>query len=171
MILAHVRRMRGSRHGIAAVEFALLTPVFLLLCVSMLDIVFAFSLKMRIANATTAAAAYALANGRSLTASTLSGFQTDLSSIVTGSISTTPTVTVLYNNSSSSANIGNFYCLSGYPATWTLAASASTSCGSNVLAGQFITITVTATYSPLFLNDSLMTGLTSITDTAIVRVQ
>ncbi|WP_019904580.1 TadE/TadG family type IV pilus assembly protein [Methylobacterium sp. 77] len=170
---ASFARLSRARDGLAAVEFALIMPVFLLITVAIVDIGHAFYMKLRIVNATTAAALYAQMNGQSLTSSTLGAFLSRVQAVAVASadLPEPPVVTVLFNNASDAANLNGFYCLSGFPAVWTGTGSASGTCGGSVSSGKFVTITISASTSTLLVSDTILGPTFATSDLAIVRVQ
>lgn len=171
-IVRRLRRLflRGDT-GIAAVEFALLAPVFVGLAALGLDLGHAYQVKLQIISATSAAAQYAFLNGQSVTSSTAATFLSNVASVVTATAAVTPapTVTVRFNNATDGSNAANYYCTgSTSPPNWTSTGTSSSSCGGSVMSGKYVTISVTASTTSLFFP-----GSPSITasDQTIVRVQ
>lgn len=168
--------VRTNDEGVAAVELALLAPIFLLFLALLLDLGLAFSNKLRLVSATAAAAQFAFSNGQSLTASTVPAFLANVNSVATSAANITPapTVTVKYNNVTDGSNFTNYYCISGTSSTtaiWTSTSTSSSSCGGNVMSGKFVTIILSATTTPLFYSNSLIGTMITEQDAAIVRVQ
>lgn len=167
------RRFAAQSEGVAALEFALIAPVFLLLMIAALDFGHAFYRKIRLINATTAAAHYALRQGPGVTRAQVSAFQAKVASIVVdaASLPVAPVVTVLFNNAADSGNLETFYCLSGYPAVWAAMGAAPGACGGNVSSGRFVTISVNAEAASFFLPNAVFGTAFDTRDDVIVRIQ
>jgi Flp pilus assembly protein TadG len=145
---------RSLNAGVAAVEFALLSPFLVLLMVGIGDFSFAYRGQTELASALAAGARYAFTQGQTESGSTLT---TDVTNFVT-KISAVPlsSVTTSYNNNDPT----NCYCVSGSPATFTAAA-----CGSNcstaaggATAGQYVSISGSFSYTALFPLDQVFFG-------------
>lgn len=168
-----------SNRGVVMVEFAVAAPVFILAMCLIVDFGYILNSKIKLVNAVTAAAEYAMAKDSSFTSSTFSDFYKNIKSIATSTValpsSQTPTVTVSYNNAAdgSSANYANYYCLTGYPPTWTPMGTSSVSCGgsSPIMAGKFVTITMSTSVPSFFGSDKIFGKTFALTDTATVRVK
>jgi len=170
------RRSRLGKDGIAAVEFALLAPVFILFLALLLDLGLAYNTKLKVVSATAAAAQFAFLNGQSMTASGAPAFLTNVSSVATAAADLTvaPTVTVTFNNASDGSNASNYYCVSGSSPTsvaWTSTGTTSSTCGGSVMSGKFVSIVVSATTSTLLYSSSTIGSIITEQDAAIVRVE
>jgi Flp pilus assembly protein TadG len=144
----------SGRRGIAAVEFALVVPVLLLLVVAGADIGFRIWARGALVSAVEQGAMYAFLTGPSVTASAVAGFVENAAGIA--GVSATVT-----GPSSGCAVAG----------TTTLAAAGSTgTCADGTKPGTFLTISASA--SAFSLNTSLWSepGV-SVTDQAMVRLQ
>jgi Flp pilus assembly protein TadG len=165
-------RLGRDNTGAAALEFAILAPVFAVIMIGIVDFSFAFYSKLQLASAVSTGAQYAYINGQSLTSSTVATFLTNVQNVVkSASALSLPTPTVMYNNSTTNANANNCYCISVSPQTWTATTCGNACSGTNSqTAGKFVSITGTYTYTPIFATDQfLKTG--AMTESAIVRVQ
>ena len=166
-------RLLAGRDAVAVVEFAAMAPIFLLFTALIVDIGYAYNTQLRVIAATGAAAQYAFANGKSVNASTLATFLANVrtAALAQSGLTPTPTITVKFNNAADASNLGNFYCLSGYPASWTSTGSSSAACADNTMSGKFVTIKVEGT-SPVVLSPfGLDSSPIATADQAIVRVQ
>jgi Flp pilus assembly protein TadG len=150
---AHAFRIFAAQEnaGVAAVEFALYSLVFLMVLAATVNIGLMLFTASQLDAAITAGAEYAV-NNAAMVASSPSTLNTNVSNIVDNAISTGwATSTVNVNNSSDSTHC---YCPTGTPGSWTWG-SASSSCdtacpsGTGVY-GQFVTITASRSLSPLF---------------------
>ncbi|MDR3539023.1 MAG: TadE/TadG family type IV pilus assembly protein [Acetobacteraceae bacterium] len=163
-----------QRAGTAAVEFALLAPLFILAFAGMIDLGNAIYTQIRLEAAVAAGANFAMlptsiANVTQAHAATLAN---NIAAMVTSTIATDaahqpgatvavnngPTVTVPIGSAAqtaggSSTNVAtSFYCPTGSPPNWTWGASvnASTACAGGGVSGQFITITASYTFTAFF---------------------
>ncbi|SFU49409.1 TadE-like protein [Methylobacterium sp. 174MFSha1.1] len=168
-----LRRLLLDRRGVAAVEFALLTPILLALLLSLFDACLAFRQMLRVVNANAAAANYAISAGAGLGKAGLAAFAADVAAIVRGSADgfSTAEVTVLINNAADGSSIETFYCVSGSPPRWTATGSSSTACGDSATSGKFVTITVSLPYQPLIRTSGAFTRFAAIADTVTARIQ
>jgi len=161
---------QGARAN-ASLEFALVLTMMLPMITGMLDLGLAFNEKMQLTNTVTAAAEYAVMQGESITsAAALSTFTSNVNAVIAGASPIAITSkTVTFNKTN---DYTNYYCLSGTSpatATYTLSSSGA-SCGNNVLAGQYVTITVTAQFDPLVYTSSALAQFSQLSDSVIVRV-
>lgn len=165
-------RFASARDGIAAVEFALLAPVLLLLMMASLGFGYAFFLKLRVIDATSAAAIYAFQNGSTLDAGNLAAFLAKVNAVVVdvSGLTPAPVVSVLVNNAPDAGALDGFYCASGKPAAWSSTGTTVRSCGGNVLSAKFITITVSASQASLFQLDDILPATLLTRDVAVVRL-
>jgi len=164
----------SAEGGVAAIEFAVLAPVLLLLVGLLIDFGHGFNTQLRLATALHAGAQYAISNGAAVTAQSAPAFLDNVRTVVTGaaSFSSVPTVTAKFNNAAGGGNAGNYYCVRGSGGTsWVSTGKASGSCGGNLSSGKFVTITATAPVSYFFLPSSIAKRIALLSDTVIVRVQ
>lgn len=162
--------MRRGTSGSAALEFAIIAPVFAVTLIAIVDFAFAFYSKLELSSAVSAGAQYAYLNGQALTSSTAAAFITNVQTVVKGaSALTLPAPTVLYNNVASGANAGNCYCIST-SGTWTTG-TCGTACSTNgPTAGKYVSISANYSYAPIFPTDKYISSGT-ITESALIRVQ
>ena len=156
--------------GAAALEFAILAPVFAVTLIAIVDFAFAFYSKLQLASAVAAGAQYAYVNGQSLTSSTASAFITNVQTVVGGaSALTISSPTVYYNNVASGANANNCYCISN-TGTWTTGTCGAACSVNGPTAGKYVSISANYTYTPIFPTDRYISSGT-ITEAALIRVQ
>jgi len=188
MILALLR----TRRCVAALEFALLSPVFVLVFAAVVDLGNALYTWSKLEQALALGANYALINTASVTASDQTN-QTLANSIATMVATSNPghgaDATVVVNNgttatvtgtasgagspsdSGTASNAQSYYCLTGSPANWawgTGYANNTTACTDGSQPGQFVTIAVSYTFTPFFLAYHFITNNT-MTDGAVVQ--
>ncbi len=182
------RALDRDDRGIAAVEFALLTPVFCLLLAGVVDLGGALYTKFKLDSAVTAGANYAQINASNVSSSNGAALATNIATIVeTSQGSAWADDGVVVNNGPTAAttsgaqttggaasNADACYCPSGAVAAFNW--GSSTTCGApcpgsaSGYAGKFVTITATKTYTPIFSSYGLVQNNT-ITATAVVQVQ
>jgi uncharacterized protein (UPF0333 family) len=171
-ISGHFRWLVRSRSGSAAVEFAVVFPVMLLIFAATVDMGFAYYQKSRIGSAISAAAYYAVKNGSSLSSTTADTMRTTLETIIRSTLGTSTdiTVSILINNSTTASAASNYYCVTGYPPTYTSTGTSQTTCSGSLTSGKFVTITVTQQIKPLILAPGLITTLYGLNRSIIARV-
>jgi Flp pilus assembly protein TadG len=163
------RRLIGcDKSGAGALELGLVAPFLTALCVGIADFGFAYEKQLQLSGVVDAGAQYAFTEGQTETGTALdndvSGF---LSAITPLPLSA---VTIVFNNND--ANASDYYCLNGNPATYTGPYSRGTSCadGSGSTAGQYVSVSASFTYTPLFPADKLFFSK-PFTQTVYVRLQ
>jgi Flp pilus assembly protein TadG len=190
-LLRFRRRARGfaaDQGGIAAVEFALLTPVFCLLLAGVIDLGGALYTKFKLDSAVTAGANYAQINASSVNSTGGQTLASNIAAIVETSqgsgwaddgvvVNNGPSTSVASGTPTTggtAANADACYCPTG--AVGSFAWGSSTTCGAACpgtntgYAGKFVTITATKTYTPIFSSYGIISNDT-ITATAAVQVQ
>lgn len=144
----------NGRRGIAAVEFALVTPVLLVLLVAGADIGFRIWARGALVDAVAQGAMYAFLTGPTVTASAVSSFVEQAAGI--------PGVSASASGPSSGCAV---------PGSTTLAAANSSgACADGTKPGIFLTITASATAFSLDTGIWTEPGL-SVSDQAMVRLQ
>jgi Flp pilus assembly protein TadG len=162
----------ADRSGLAGIEFALLVPILSLFLIVAVDFGLAFKVKLELLSAIAAGAQYAQTNGSSLSSSNFTAFTAALTTVVqeVAGSSTNITVTTMINNSADGSNAGSYYCVSGSPVTWTKAASSTTTCGTNLTAGRYVTITLAGSSETIFQNNPLVDATFNLSESIIVRI-
>jgi Flp pilus assembly protein TadG len=147
----------GGTRGVAAVEFALVLPMALVLLGGVIDTGLLLWAKSRLAGAVSAASHYAVLAGTAVSTTNVAGILTG-SSGLTG-VTATPVPVLTWN------------CPSGTPATFPLATGGSNStCPNGDLAASFLTLSAHYTYKPLIPGYSHI-ATTALTETALVRLK
>jgi Flp pilus assembly protein TadG len=145
---------RGTQSGVAAVEFALCAPLMLMMLAGISDLGLAMRSKMLLVIGVDNATTYAILTQGSATSATLKAIVQDASSLT---------------GVSANASAVTYDCASGTPATL-VAATSTTTCASGAVAGQYVTITGSYTYTPLMPGYSFVAN-TTLSDTATVQVK
>ena len=178
---------RHERRGIASIEFAIYSIVFLSILAGTVDVGNLIFSEFQIDSSIAAGAQYAVINAslvESTDAATLAG---SISAIVNNGHTSSGgwTNTVVVNNgptvvttsgtpssSGSAANADNYYCPTGTPGSWTWGAAKTSgaSCGGSVFSGKFVTISSSRTVAPFFPAWAFVTSGT-ISRYAMVQVQ
>jgi Flp pilus assembly protein TadG len=177
-----------DRRGIAAVEFALMTPIFTLLLAGIIDLGGALYTKFKLDAAVTAGANYAQVNAGNVNATSGQTLASNVATIVETSqgsgwaddgvvVNNGPSANVSSGTASTGGTASNAdlcYCPSGTPGSfaWGNSTTCGTACtGTNTgYAGKFVTIVATRQYTPIFSSYGLVQNNT-ITASAAVQVQ
>ena len=160
--------------GVAAVEFALLMPVFVLVLAGVVDLGGLVSTRFSLDTAVAAASNYVLVNNSQVGSAAGATLASNVATIVTtGDTATTANGTVVVNNgptvtvsggtpasSGTAANADLCYCPTGTPTnlTWGSSVTCGNACPSGGLAGKFVLITANYSYSPVFGNYNFIGG-------------
>lgn len=168
-----MRAILAADRGLAVVEFALLSPLMILVLLLAVDFGVAFNMQLRLLSAVAAGAQYIQNNGTALTASGFSRFADSVETVVKQSadLVVTPTVSVAVNNTADGSAAGGYYCVDGSPPTFTQMASAGSSCGNDVTAGKYVTLKVALSLSTVFPTDPVVGTVFPLHETIIVRVK
>ncbi len=176
--LAHPRASRG----IAALEFGLLTPLFMMLLAAVVDFANAYTAKSLLDATVASTANYVLLNTGALDATTLG---TNAAKLVGNSnsndhwfngtvvVNNGVTVTVTSGATSATGNANtSCYCPTGATTalTWGAAVTCGSTCAGGSLAGTFVQITATYVYVPIFAGYTFLPNGT-MTSSTIVQTQ
>jgi Flp pilus assembly protein TadG len=180
------RDLLGDRRGVAAVEFALLTPVFGLLLAGVVDLGGALYTKFKLDAAVTAGANFAQINAANVSSTNGQTLAANIATIVETSqgsgwaddsivVNNGPTASVAGGAAGSGGTASNAdvcYCPTGTPGSfaWGSSTTCGAACPNGGYAGKFVTITATHQYTPIFSSYGLVQNDT-ITASAAVQVQ
>jgi len=185
LTIATLRRRRSKRHnaGVAAVEFGLLAPTFVMVFAGTVTVGDAVAVQTQLDGAVAAGINYAIVNE---TQASSTGGQT-LANAIANLVSTSAggnaaNVTVVVNNgptatitsgtlatSGTAANADQYYCLTGSPSSWgwgTGVASGGGACSGSGTYGKFVTITASYTFTAFFSSYTFGLGSTISVGTA-----
>jgi Flp pilus assembly protein TadG len=183
-----LRAFVGDRRGVAAVEFALVTPIFCLLLAGIVDLGGALYTKFKLDAAVTAGTNFAQVNAGNVSSANGQTLANNIATIVETSqgaswaddgvvVNDGPAATVSGGTSSTSGTASNAdlcYCPTGTPGsfTWGSAVTCGSACpGLNTgYAGKFVTITASHGYTPIFSSYGIVQNDT-ISASAAVQVQ
>lgn len=162
------RFLRHETAGVSAVEFALVTPIFLLILAGTVDIGGSLKAKFELSSAVAAGSNYALLNGSSVSSSGGASLARNITAVAaSGFTSANGTIQVVINNGTSIAydastsaaaqsgtasNADLCYCPTANAGslTWGSSATCGSVCAGGGTAGKFVTISASKPYSPLF---------------------
>ncbi len=180
------RALRADRRGVAAVEFALIAPIFCVMLVAAVDFGGVLHTKFELDSAISAGANYALVNAAQVSSTNGASLGNVVATIVETSqgsgwandsivVNNGPSTTVNSGASTASgtaSNADSCYCpsLSSSTVTWGAAATCGASCPAGGVAGKFVQISASHTYQPMFSSYGLVQN-SSITSSAFVQVQ
>ncbi len=174
------------RDGTAAVELALVAPVMLTLLAGIIDFARVYDQEIELSSAVAAAANYALINAANINSGNAATLAASLSGIVANSNGAAwAGATVTVNNGATSAvsngtttssgtasNANSCWCPTGGSAAWGwgTAATCGSACAGGTLAGKFVTITGTRSFTTIFGGYGLI-GNTTLHQSSIVQAQ
>ena len=176
-----------AQSGIAAIEFAFLVPVLLVLLMGGVDMGQMLYAYYRLDQAVAAGAQYAQLNASKVSSANGAALASSIANVVANANGTSwandtivvnngPSVTITNgtaSNGGTAANADNCYCPSGSPPSWTWGSSVtcSSSCsGGSGIGGKYVTITSSVAYHPILKIYSFITDST-ITQNAAVQAQ
>jgi Flp pilus assembly protein TadG len=185
--VARTLRLGEDSAGVAAVEFALILPVFGVLLAGVVDLGNVLYTRFRLDSAVSAAADYVEVNAASVSSTggaTLAGNAATIVQSSQGSswanasvtINNGPVATINNGNTTAggtAANADSCYCptYSGGTTSWGGAVACGSACPSgSMTAGKFVTITASRTYTPLFSTYGIVQNGT-ISSSATVETQ
>jgi len=178
--------LRTGRNGTAAVELALIAPMMLILLAGIIDFARVYDQEIELSSAVAAAAEYALINAANINSSNATALAATLSGIVANSngaawagaavtVNDGATSTVANGATTSSgtaANANNCWCPTGNSAAWGWGAAVTcgSTCAGGTLAGKFVTITGTRSFTAIFGNYGLI-GNKTLHQSTMVQAQ
>ncbi|BGE87691.1 MULTISPECIES: TadE/TadG family type IV pilus assembly protein [Methylosinus] len=175
------RRFARCVAGASALEFALIAPVVVLILTGMIDYGLAVYTRFSMNERLSAAANYAMLSAASVGSSSGATLAATLVAIIPSQFD----VTVVVNNGPAAQRVGGVstpsgtasnadlcYCptLSGSTVAWGSATTCASTCSSGVLAGKFVTIACSRSYTPLLMGYGLVSSGV-VSDLAVVQVQ
>jgi Flp pilus assembly protein TadG len=159
-----------SRRGVAALEFGLLAPTFVMVFAGVADLGNALYTWSKLEQALALGANYALMNKALVNSTNGQTLADNIATIVaTSNPGTGANSTVIINNgpqavvtaggtpanSGTAANADKYYCLTGAPTNWTWGTAytdSTTACTDGSQSGQFVTITASYNFTPFFIS-------------------
>lgn len=167
-------RLLKDASGVAAVEFAIFAPLFLILIVGLVDLGFAYHAKLKVNAAISAASYYAFQKGQAVTTATAATYLATVEGVASSSLaglSNDLSVQAVLNDDPTGSAASTTFCVSGYPPVFTTAGATSVSCGGNLTSGKFVKISVSGHIEPIFLSANLFKGYLAVADSALLRIR
>lgn len=171
---ARMRRVAGANGGIAAVEFAIIVPVFAILLMGVIDLGQMLYTYYRLDQAVAAGSQYAALNGGNVNSTGGPALASSIATIVENAngsgwandsivVNNGPSETVTNGAATSggtASNADSCYCPTGSGATWSWgsAMNCGAACPSSGEAGKFVTITASYNFVPLIRIYSFITS-------------
>ena len=144
-----LQSLRRDRRGVTAVEFAIIVPVMIGMCISIVDFGLGLYTQVQVADAAQSGAAYAMQKGYNAAGMT---YAAQTSTRLTGLTVATST-----------------FC--GCPSdSGVTTTSCTASCGDGLTAGTFAQVSVSKAYSTLLSYPGIPTTL-NLSETAVARTQ
>jgi Flp pilus assembly protein TadG len=176
-----------QRSAVAALEFALIAPTFIMAFAGVVDVGTALLVRMRLEATIAAGENYALlaANISKIGTSNEATLASNIATIVTGSTGATADATVVVNNGKNvtvvagtatpggtASTPSQCYCPTGAPSGWTWgsAVTCGSACTGGGTAGKFVAITASFNYTPFFASYGFVSN-GAITAGALVQAQ
>ncbi|MGH6986539.1 MAG: TadE/TadG family type IV pilus assembly protein [Caulobacteraceae bacterium] len=177
-----IGRFGRSRGGVAAVEFALMAPIFGLIFAGMSDLGGVLYTQFRLNAAVSAGANYAIVNAANVDSANGGSLASTIALVVENNagsnwaddsivINDGPTETITGGTASAggtASNADSCYCPtgSGSAITWGSTQTCGAACAGGGIAGKFVTISVSRTYQPLFSSYGIVqNGAVSVSTT------
>lgn len=180
------RSFLRANSGVAAIEFALIVPVFLTIFVGMIDLGEILYTDYQLDSAVAAGAEYAAVNATEVNSTSGATLASNIATVVENANGTAwanngvvvnngPSVTVQGGSVSpggTASNADQCYCPTGTPPGWSWgsAATCGSTCPNGGVAGKFVTVTATVSYTPLLSTYGLVQNGT-LTQSAVVETQ
>ncbi|OBQ58512.1 TadE/TadG family type IV pilus assembly protein [Mesorhizobium erdmanii] len=179
--------LRHQKAGVSAVEFALVSPVLLLILAGTADIGGSLKAKFELSSAVSAGSNYALLNGDKVNSSGGSALASNIATVVTSGLgSNGGNIQVTINNGASlsynattstatqsgtAANADLCYCPGSSGAVaWSTPVTCGSICSAGGIAGKFVTIIASKPYTPIFGGFGIVSN-GNITVQAVVQPQ
>jgi Flp pilus assembly protein TadG len=168
LTIGALRRRLIARHnaGVAAMEFGLLAPLFVMIFAGTVNVGDAVVVQTQLDGAVAAGMNYALVHASSVGSANGATLASSIATLVSTSAGGTaanttvvvnngPTVTITSGTSASSGTASNAdlcYCPTGSPSSWTwgTAVTCGNSCTGGGTAGKFVTVTASYAFTPFF---------------------
>ncbi len=178
----------GDRSGVAAVEFALISPTIILVLVGLIDLGGILYTRFQLDASLSAGANYAMVNAASVNSTSGASLANTLAGLVSSgqssnwaassvTINSGPTAgstggTVTTGGTASSAD--SCYCPTGAATSsvsWGGAQTCGTTCTGGGYAGKFVLLSASRSYTPIFSGYGLVSQTGTITTSSLVQVQ
>jgi Flp pilus assembly protein TadG len=174
--------LKRCRSGVSTVEFAMLSPVFILILAATVDFGLVLHKRLQLNSAVSAATNYTLLQGSELDSTNAQELANKTAAVLVGSGSGTWNTTVLVNNAvkltvkdgtatstSGGGSADLCYCpeRTGAAITWGAAVTCGDVCPSGGIAGKFVHITLASTHEPIFSGFGLVDSGAVVVETML----
>ncbi|HEY5072038.1 MAG TPA: TadE/TadG family type IV pilus assembly protein [Caulobacteraceae bacterium] len=168
--------------GIAAVEFAILAPIFGLIFAGVADFGNVLFTQFRLSAAVSAGANYAMVNQANVSSTGGAALASNIAQVVESNagsnwaddgivVNNGPSKTITGGTGSTggtASNADSCYCPTLAPSfTWGSSATCASPCSGGGIAGKFVTITASHSYTPLFSSYGIVSNGTITVTTAV----
>ncbi len=190
-VLQRSRRLGAGflrdRSGVAAVEFALISPTVILILVGLIDLGGLLYTRFQLNASLSAAANYAMVNQASVSSTTGASLASTLAGLISsGQASNWADSAVTVNNGptagssggtvttgGTASNADRCYCPTGTSAsvTWGGSQTCGTTCPGGGYAGKFVLLSASRAYSPIFIGYGMLSQSGTMTVSSLVQVQ
>ena len=176
-----------DRRGVAAVEFALISPTIILILVGLIDLGGMLYTRFQLDASLSAGTNYAMVNASSVNSTSAAGLANTLAGLVSSGQSSNwanSSVTVnagpqagssggTVSTSGSASSADSCYCPTGTSAslTWGAAQTCGVTCTGGGYAGKFVLLSATRSYTPIFSGYGLVSQAGTMTVNSLVQVQ
>lgn len=177
-----------DRSGVAAVEFALISPTIILILVGLIDLGGVLYTRFQLDASLSAGTNYAMVNGASATSTSGAALASTLAGLVSsGQSSNWADSSVTVNGGPTAASSGGTvttggtasnadacYCPTGAASsgvTWGAAKTCGSACTGGGFAGKFVVLSASRNYSPIFTGYGMVSQSGTITIASMVQVQ
>ena len=178
----------GDRSGVAAVEFALISPTVILILVGLIDLGGLLYTRFQLNASLSAASNYAMVNGASVSSTNGSSLASTLAGLISsGQSSNWADSSVTVNNGPTAgstsgtvstggtgSNADSCYCPTGAASssvTWGGSQTCGTTCVGGGYAGKFVLLSASRAYSPIFTGYGMLSQSGTMTVASLVQVQ
>jgi Flp pilus assembly protein TadG len=168
--------------GVAAVEFAILVPVFALIFAGIADFGGVLYTQFRLSAAVSAGANYAVVNAANVSSTSGAALASNIAQVVESNAgSNWANDDIVVNNgptnvmtsgtpttSGTASNADSCYCPTVSPSfSWGSSQTCGTACSGGGIAGKFVTISASHTYTPIFSTYGVVANGTITVSTAV----
>ena len=177
----------GDRSGVAAVEFALISPTIILILVGLIDLGGMLYTRFQLDSSLSAAANYAMVNATSVNSTSGAALASTLAGLVSSGQSSNwadSSVTVnagpqagssggTVSTSGTASSADSCYCPTGTSnsVTWGSSQTCGVTCAAGGYAGKFVLLSASKAYTPIFSGYGLVSAAGTMTTNSLVQVQ
>jgi Flp pilus assembly protein TadG len=172
-LLSRVRSAWRSNAGVAAIEFAIIVPVFLIIFVGAVDLGRVMYTAYQLDSAVAAGAEYAAVHPTSVSSTGGASLASSVATVVENANGSGWAQNGVLTAGGTAANADKCYCPTGTGPNWSWgnAVTCGAACpNGSTIAGKFVTVTASVSYSPFLTDYGLVTNGT-LTQSALAETQ